>query len=238
MAGTVGRPRHRARRLLGDRHGADRLLPVRPRPAGAAAARPPAGRARSCARGTALVGSVVGVGLLTLLVSGLPWTGFWGAKVQTFATEPRARRCGAPTRARLSDPTSTLDESLPHSHAQRRAVGAGRPRGAVARRRRGPTTRSVANVDTAIEVADAGGPAAPDDRGAAGRRRRRGVLGDRLRVRRAVGRADRPRRPVRRRGGVDVRLRRLPGAGQGGLARASACTRAAASGCGRSGARR
>ena len=29
-----------------------------------------------------LVGAVVGVGLLTLLVSGLPWTGFWGEKVQ------------------------------------------------------------------------------------------------------------------------------------------------------------
>ena len=53
-----------------------------------------------------LVGAVVGVGLLTLLVTGLPWTGFWGEKVQTFATEKgssmwsltRARRATRPRR--------------------------------------------------------------------------------------------------------------------------------------------
>ena len=33
-----------------------------------------------------VVGSLVGIGLLFLLVSGLPWTGFWGAKAQQLAT--------------------------------------------------------------------------------------------------------------------------------------------------------
>ena len=50
-------------------------------------------------RGTRRSGLVAGVGLLFLLVSGLPWTGFWGEKAQTLATdqghlvlEPRPRR--------------------------------------------------------------------------------------------------------------------------------------------------
>ena len=62
-----------------------------------------------------------------------------------------------------------------------------------------------------------GGVAAPDDGRDPDRGRRR-LLGDRLRVRRPDRRADRARGPVRRRGGVDVRLRRLPGAGQGRVA--------------------
>ena len=63
----------------------------------------------------AMVGSVVGVGLLYLVVSGLPWTGFWGEKVQAFATERGSSMWSADPGA-LSDPASTLDESLPHSH--------------------------------------------------------------------------------------------------------------------------
>ncbi len=34
----------------------------------------------------AMVGSVVGLGLLLLLASGMPWTGVWGAKAQQLAT--------------------------------------------------------------------------------------------------------------------------------------------------------
>ena len=60
--------------------------------------------------------------------------------------------------------------------------------------------------------------AAPDD----GRPARRGrqawrVLSHRVRLRRALGRTHRAHRPVRRPGGLDLRVRRLPAAGQGGL---------------------
>ena len=64
----------------------------------------------------ALVGSVVGVGLLFLLVSGLPWTAVWGAKAQQLATAGGTSLWSTDPGA-ISDPTSTLDESLPHSHA-------------------------------------------------------------------------------------------------------------------------
>ena len=59
---------------------------------------------------------MAGVGLLTLLVSGLPWTGFWGAQVQELATEQGTSMWSLDHGAE-SDPASTLDESLPHSHA-------------------------------------------------------------------------------------------------------------------------
>ena len=112
----VGRLRHRARRLLGGRHGDHRLLPVRPRLA-RPAPRAQADRPNATLRSRhGLVGAVVGVGLLTLLVTGLPWTGFWGAKVQTLATE-RGTSMWSPDHGAVSNPTSTLDESLPHSHA-------------------------------------------------------------------------------------------------------------------------
>jgi uncharacterized iron-regulated membrane protein len=98
-----------------------------------------------------LVGAFVGVGLLTLLVTGLPWTGFWGEKVQSFATERGSSMWSLDPGAQ-SDPTSTLDESLPHSHAQDVPWAQGDapvPAGP------GPEGgRNVANVDTAIEVAD------------------------------------------------------------------------------------
>ena len=127
---------------------------------------------------------------------------------------PRVRRCGAPTRAPYRDPTSTP-----------RRVAAAQPRHDVpwgvgeseVPRSEPGDGGNVANVDTAVAGRRRRGPAAPDDGRAAGRRGRR-LLRDRLRLRRAVRRAHRPRRPVRRRDGVDVRLRRLPGAGQGGLA--------------------
>ncbi|GAA1795712.1 PepSY domain-containing protein [Nocardioides hankookensis] len=102
-----------------------------------------------------LVGAVAGVGLLTLLVSGLPWTDFWGAKVQTLATE-RGTSMWSLDHGAVSNPSSTLDESLPHSHAkdipwaqQESEVPSSTP----------PASgeRSVANVDTAIAVADQAG---------------------------------------------------------------------------------
>ena len=64
----------------------------------------------------AAVGSVVGLGLLMLLVSGLPWTGVWGEKAQQIASG-RGTSFWATDPGAISDPTSTLDESLPHSHA-------------------------------------------------------------------------------------------------------------------------
>lgn len=102
-----------------------------------------------------LVGAFVGVGLLTLLVTGLPWTGFWGAKVQTFATE-RGSSMWSTDPGAASNPASTLDESLPHSHQQDVPWGQGAsevPEGPSADEHEG----SVANVDTAIEVADRAG---------------------------------------------------------------------------------
>ena len=63
-----------------------------------------------------LVGSVVGIGLLGLLVSGLPWTGVWGEQAQKLATANDSSLWSLDHGA-LSDPSSSLDESLPHSHA-------------------------------------------------------------------------------------------------------------------------
>ena len=99
-----------------------------------------------------LVGSVVGVGLLTLLVTGLPWTGFWGEKVQSFATD-RGSSLWSLDPGAQSDPASTLDESLPHSHQQDVPWAQGDapvPQSDPA----DAEGRSVANVDTAIAVAD------------------------------------------------------------------------------------
>jgi uncharacterized iron-regulated membrane protein len=98
----------------------------------------------------ALLGSFVGVGLLLMLVSGLPWTGLWGAQVQKLATASGTSMWSLDHGA-LSKPASTLDESLPHSHAeipwglQESEV----PRGAAPR-----TEVSVADVDTAIAVGE------------------------------------------------------------------------------------
>ncbi len=100
----------------------------------------------------ALVGSVVGVGLLYLVVSGLPWTGFWGEKVQAYATEHGSSMWSLDHGA-ASDPLSSLDESLPHSHATDvpwaladSTVPQSDPAGADG--------RNVANIDTAVLVAE------------------------------------------------------------------------------------
>lgn len=97
----------------------------------------------------ARIGSVVGVGLLLLLASGLPWTGVWGAQVQRLVTSA-GTSMWSDDHGALSNPTSTLDESLPHSHhvvpwAQGKAPVPTSPTpddGEV----------SMANVDTAIAV--------------------------------------------------------------------------------------
>jgi uncharacterized iron-regulated membrane protein len=98
----------------------------------------------------AMVGSVLGIGLLMLLVTGLPWTGFWGAKVQEIATANGSSLWSTDPGA-ISHPTSRLDESLPHSHAHEvpwALGGSGVPGADDA------GGDSVANVDTAVAVAD------------------------------------------------------------------------------------
>ncbi|RYB89075.1 PepSY domain-containing protein [Nocardioides glacieisoli] len=96
----------------------------------------------------ARIGAVAGVGLVTLLVSGLPWTGFWGAQVQELATRQGTSMWSLDAGAQ-SSPGSTLDESLPHSHAVPWAAG----KTEVPRSDGEGGEGSVANVDTAIEVA-------------------------------------------------------------------------------------
>ncbi len=95
-----------------------------------------------------LLGSFVGVGLVFMVVSGLPWTGVWGAQVQKLATTSGTSMWSLDHGA-ASKPSSTLDESLPHSHAelpwalQKSEVPDGtRPGDEI----------SVANLDTAVAV--------------------------------------------------------------------------------------
>jgi uncharacterized iron-regulated membrane protein len=114
-----------------------------------------AGRPESRLRSRhASVGLVVGLGLLLLLGSGLPWTGIWGAKVQELATA-RGTSMWSTDPGAISDPTSTLDESLPHSHATDVPWAMGKSEVPSSS---GPGTGAdqlnVANVDTAIAVAD------------------------------------------------------------------------------------
>ncbi|GAA0606300.1 PepSY domain-containing protein [Kribbella sandramycini] len=104
----------------------------------------------------ALTGSVLGIGLLFLLVSGLPWTGFWGAKVQQFATSQGSSMWGEDPGA-LSNPTSTLDESLPHSHTVPWAQGDAK----VPKSDPNQDRKSVANLDTAVAVGVQNGLARP-----------------------------------------------------------------------------
>ncbi|WP_327634582.1 PepSY domain-containing protein [Kribbella sp. NBC_00482] len=97
-------------------------------------------------------GAVLGLGLLFLIVSGLPWTGFWGAKAQELATHQGTSFWGEDPGA-LSNPTSTLDESLPHSHSVPWGLG----KTEVPRSNPADGKRSVATVDTAIEVGQRNG---------------------------------------------------------------------------------
>jgi uncharacterized iron-regulated membrane protein len=100
----------------------------------------------------ALVGSFVGLGLLYLVVSGLPWTGVWGEKVQAYATRHGSSMWSLDHGA-ASDPASSLDESLPHSHAT--DVPWALADSEVPTSDPGPgEDRNVANVDTAVLVAE------------------------------------------------------------------------------------
>ncbi|GAB2580233.1 PepSY-associated TM helix domain-containing protein [Microlunatus antarcticus] len=106
----------------------------------------------------AVVGAVAGVALLGLIVSGLPWTGVWGAKVQELATT-QGTSLWSDDHGGASQPTTTMDESLPHSHAGDVPWGLGqttRPTSDV-----GDYTGTVANLDTAALVADEAGLAHP-----------------------------------------------------------------------------
>jgi uncharacterized iron-regulated membrane protein len=114
-----------------------------------------------------VAGAVAGVGLLAMVVTGLPWTGFWGAKVQTMATD-RGSSLWSTDPGAVSEPGSTLDESLPHSHA----VEVPWAQGDSAVPRSAPGAGSVATVDTAVVVAEKRGLKHPlsvvlpgDDRG-------------------------------------------------------------------------
>ncbi|WP_370246701.1 PepSY-associated TM helix domain-containing protein [Nocardioides sp.] len=109
----------------------------------------------------AVVGAVVGVALLGLLVTGLPWTGVWGDRVQHLATAEGSSMWSQDPGA-ISDPTSTLDESLPHAH--RVEVPWGQQESPVSRStppHRAGDGASVADLDTAIAVADRAGLAHP-----------------------------------------------------------------------------
>ena len=107
----------------------------------------------------ARTGAFVGAGLLLLVVSGLPWTGIWGEQVQRLATD-RGSSMWAEDPGALSDPTSTLDESLPHGHhdvpwAQgQTVVPQSDPDSAV-------EGAEVASLGTAVEVGSRSGLAHP-----------------------------------------------------------------------------
>ncbi|RNL80115.1 PepSY-associated TM helix domain-containing protein [Nocardioides marmorisolisilvae] len=103
-----------------------------------------------------LIGAVTGIGLLAMVVTGLPWTGFWGAKVQELATSHGSSLWSTDPGA-TSEPASRLDESLPHSHAVE--VPWAQQDGQVPSS--GPERRSVADVDTAVVVAEKQGLAHP-----------------------------------------------------------------------------
>jgi uncharacterized iron-regulated membrane protein len=104
-----------------------------------------------------LVGAVAGAALLGLLVSGLPWTELWGSQTQRLATAG-GTSFWSEDHGALSDPGSTLDESVPHSHANQVpwALGTDEPPQSA-----GSPGRSVANLDTAVLVAAAAGLARP-----------------------------------------------------------------------------
>lgn len=106
----------------------------------------------------AVVGSVAGVGLLMMVVTGLPWTGFWGEKVQQLATSQGSSLWSLDPGAQ-SEPGSTLDESLPHSHAVE--VPWAQQESEVPSSGAGADSGSVATVDTAVVVAEREGLAHP-----------------------------------------------------------------------------
>lgn len=94
----------------------------------------------------ATVGLFVGVGLIGLVVSGLPWTIWWGAKAQELATSQGSSLWSTDPGGQSSAPT--LDASVPHSHNV--------PWGARDSRVPSSTTTTSRRIgiDAAIAVAD------------------------------------------------------------------------------------
>jgi uncharacterized iron-regulated membrane protein len=103
----------------------------------------------------ATVGAFVGVGLLALVVSGLPWTQVWGAKVQELATSRGTSMWSADPGAQSSSPT--LDASVPHSHQVPWGEGAS----PVPRSKAEPDGTEPVGVDAAVAAAEARGLAHP-----------------------------------------------------------------------------
>lgn len=99
----------------------------------------------------AAVGAFAGISILFLLVSGLPWTGIWGENAQSLATRNNSSMWGLDPGG-VSDPGSTLDESLPHSHAHE--VPWALADTEVPKVEKATGGSSVANLDTALAVAD------------------------------------------------------------------------------------
>lgn len=109
----------------------------------------------------AVGGAVLGVFLVGMLVTGLPWTGVWGEQAQQLATRGSTSFWSDDPGA-VSNPTSTLDESLPHGHSRDVpwALG-GSERPTSAPPGTGDDERTVATIDTAVAVATGKGLARP-----------------------------------------------------------------------------
>ena len=97
----------------------------------------------------ATIGFVAGAGLLFMVLTGLPWTGFWGEKAQTVLA-PTGSSLWSTDPGAASKPGSTLDESLPHSHAVEVPWAQGATEVPPANR----GAEAVADIDTAVAVAD------------------------------------------------------------------------------------
>ncbi|HSX67152.1 PepSY domain-containing protein [Nocardioides sp.] len=134
-----------------------RTRPARRRAAlarkGGAQVAPPA---RAVSPGVALrhrhakVGPFVGVGLLLLVVSGLPWTVWWGTKVQELATSQGTSLWSTDPGAQSGAPK--LDASVPHSHN----VPWGEGKTEVPRSEAGSGAQQV-GVDAAVSTAEDAG---------------------------------------------------------------------------------
>lgn len=105
-----------------------------------------------------IVGAVAGVGLLLMVVTGLPWTGVWGAQVQRLATSQGTSLWSMDPGA-SSKPGSTLDESLPHSHAVE--IPWAQQKSPVPEAEAKPERVSIANLDTAVVAAERAGLSHP-----------------------------------------------------------------------------
>lgn len=104
----------------------------------------------------ARIGFVAGAGLLFMVLTGLPWTGFWGEKAQGLVSTTGSSFWSTDPGA-ASKPGSTLDESLPHSHAVEVPWAQGGTEVPTANRGAEP----VADLDTAVDVAEREGLAHP-----------------------------------------------------------------------------